>query len=442
MDDRWATPVPAGSGPCPIDPALATALRSHGRALGPATDGPAAAIGLDGAVLVLWGDDLRLDHDGEEWLGRLAASGRVHLARAAVADALAEEQATLRAVVDGTADGICVLDAAGVLRVWNPAMATLAGVAADAALDRPAHEVLGDGPWTVDGVHDVVRHGERVWRVSVAAVDEGALRVAVVHDVSAERRVARMKDDMLAVVSHELRTPLTPIKGSAQLLLRRWERLPDEQRERLLAQVVSSAEHLSRLVDDLLLVAQLSASSTSTPSVALVPTDLGTVVSDGVAAMRLGHPDHRIELVATAATSGLSDPLRVRQVLDNLVANACKFSPAGSAVRVALDVDGADAVLRVVDEGRGIPPEDIERVFERFERAEDPLVMTTSGAGLGLYIVRALVTALGGTIALRSTPGAGTTAIVRLPLLARPAGQREGSASSSLVSSSEASLSS
>lgn len=415
---RWATPVPAGSGPCTLDPALAAAVESRGPGFGPAVAGACAAVGLDTGVLVVWDGEARLDAGAREWVERLGRSGRVHLARAAAATALAEEQATLRAVFDGTADGICVLDVHGAVRVWNPAMATLAGVPTDEALGRPADQVLGAGPWATHGVHDVVRPGERVWRVATSAVAgaHGPLRVAVVHDVSAERRVARMKDDMLAVVSHELRTPLTPIKATAQLLLRRWDRMAPAKRELLLTQVLGSADHLNRLVDDLLLVAQLSASSTATPRVSLGSVDLAEVVAGGVAALRLGQPEHELVLDVPKPLPTRSDPLRLRQVLDNLVANACKFSPAGSTVTVSLVERDGSAVLEVTDRGRGIPTADLERVFERFERVEDPLVMTTSGAGLGLYIVRALVTALGGTIGLRSRVGEGTTATVTLPL--------------------------
>lgn len=416
----WATPVPVGSGPCPIDPTLSTALEARGPGLGPAVSGGCAAIGLDAGVLVIWDRDLRVDDDAREWFERLARSGRVHFARAAAASALAKEQATMRAVVDGTADGICVLDATGAVRVWNPAMANLAGVTAEDALGRPASLVLGEGPWRTDGIQDVMRAGDGVWRVAVSSVADrahGALQVAVVHDVSAERRVARMKDDMLAVVSHELRTPLTPIKGSAQLLLRRWERMAEAQRESLLGQVLSSADHLNRLVDDLLLVAQLSTAANPAPKIALTPIDLCVVVEEGADALQVGHPDHVISVDCPEQLTGLSDPLRLRQIVDNLVVNACKFSDPGTTVSVTLRRDGNEAVLAIQDQGRGIAAGDLERIFERFERVEDPLVMTTSGAGLGLYIVRALIHALGGTITLDSTLDVGTTATVRLPLL-------------------------
>lgn len=422
---RWVTPVPEGSGPCPVDPSPAQVVHSRSRGLGVAVDGPCDAVGLGDGVLVVWEGELPLAEDADRWLERLGRSAQGHLARATAAAALAAEQATLRAVVDGTADGICVVGTDGVVRLLNPAMAALADVDAAEAIGRPVAEVLGDGPWlhlddTQLRVSDVVRPGtQRVWRVSVAAVrdpiEEGELHVIAVHDVSRERRVARMKDDMLAVVSHELRTPLTPIKASAQLLRRRWERLSGEQRTALLEQVEQRADHLARLVEDILVVAQLSDSSAGGVVVRPVPTDLVRHLRETVEQAAVTFPEHEVTLDAPPELRVVTDPLRLRQVVDNLLENGCKYSPAGSPVRVTVRLEGDEVVLAVSDRGRGIAPEDRERVFERFERVEDPLVMETSGTGLGLYIVRATVTALGGTVALDSVLGEGTTVTVRLP---------------------------
>ena len=429
-EGSWVTPVPDGSGPCPLDAGLSVALPARGHALGIAMDGPCLAVGAGGGVLVAWAGELGLDSDAGEWLERLGRSGRASFDRAAAQALLTQERATLRAVVGGTADGILVSDPSGILRLWNPAMARLASADAADVLGRHVVEVLGEGPWTEPGVHDVVarRSGadagdERTWRVSVAPVtdeDGGELAVAVVHDISAERRVARMKDDMLAVVSHELRTPLTPIKASAQLLHRRWDRLTEPQRVHLLGQIEHRADHLARLVDDLLLVGQLSVrgDNDAGPRVTPVPVDLAALVRDDVAQLALGRTDHELVLHAPEQLATVTDPLRVRQVLDNLVDNACKFSPVGARIDVRLHAAGDSAVLSVADSGRGIPPEDLDRIFDRFERVEDPLHMTTSGAGLGLSIVKALCEALGGSVAVTSTLGAGSTFTVRLPILA------------------------
>lgn len=424
-EGTWVTPVPPETGPCPVDPELGIPLEARGRALGPAIDGNAVAVGLGGGVLVAWSGDLRLTAQAHDWLDRLGRSARFAFDRASARIALEQERATLRAVVDGTGDGILVLDADGIVRLCNPALGRLAGISADEAVGRRADEVLGEGPWALAGVHDVMRppaagSGEhRTWRVVVSVVrsDEGEqLHVAAVHDVSSERRVARMKDDMLSIVSHELRTPLTPIKASAQLLRRRADRMSEAQREQLLGQIEHRAEHLARLVDDLLLVGQLSASADARPRLVPALTDLTALLRTNVAELALVRPQHHIVLDAPEALPAVTDARRIRQIVDNLVDNACKFSPPGTEVQVSLRASDAWITLKVSDSGRGIPPEDLARVFERFERVEDPLHMTTSGAGLGLYIVRALCRALGGDITVDSVLGAGTTFTVRLPL--------------------------
>ena len=427
-DGAWATAVPAGSAACPVDARLAAPLTTRGAALGPAIEGTCMAVGVGGGVLVAWDGDLPLARDAEEWLERIGRSGRIGYERVEAAAALRRERATLRTVVLGTKDGIFVLDAADAVRLWNPAMADLSATTTEAADGRHVLDVLGPGPWGEEGVHDVVvgrgeEGAERVWRVAVAAMSDavhGMLRVAVVHDVSAERRAARMRDDMLSVVSHELRTPLTPIKAGTQLLRRRWDKLSPERREELLGQMEHRTDHLSRLVEDLLLVGQLSDGDGIAPTVRPMPGDLATVVASIVGAQKEARPDHEVTLSAPASLPAMVDTMRLRQVLDNLIDNACKFSAPGTRIDVTLTADGDVATLRIGDQGRGIPAADLERVFERFERVEDPLLMTTSGAGLGLFIVRALVRGFGGTTTISSVLGAGTTVTLRLPLLTLP----------------------
>lgn len=428
MDGQWRTTVPRDSGPCTVDLADRSVREappgdSFGLALG---DVPTLAVGFGLGALVVWhAKDMR-SADATPWLERLGRSAEVHVSRAEASAALEQERATLRAVVDGTADGIFVLDDDGAVALWNPAMRRLSGISSDAALAKPIRAVLGEGPWTADGVHDVPRAGDddadpHVWRVAVAKVrddrDSGLFGVAVVHDVTEERRVARMKDDMLAIVSHELRTPLTPIKASAQLLSRRGDQIDSAQRAKLLGEIERRADHLARLVEDLLLVAQLSSHTGSQPRVVPSSADLMDVVRQEIAHLVEHYPDHRIELCGPEQLVGTTDALRLRQVVANVVDNACKYSPPESTVTVTLSGDGEHANLAVADQGRGIPPEDRERVFERFERLEDPLHMTTSGAGLGLFIVRALVSALGGDVTLDGAAGKGTTVTVHLPLV-------------------------
>ena len=422
----WMTRVPLGSAECPVPEDADGMIWKDAAAFGLAVDDglPGCAIAFGHGVLVAWQGSLPPSDDAKPWLGRLAGSASVHFARVEAQAALEQERGTLRAVVDGTADGILVVDEAQRIAVWNPAMRRLSGV--DDPIGRSVVDVLGSGPWDRAGVHDVVRPARgdaveaRVWRLAVAApagdAITGRLRVAVVHDVTEERRVARMKDDMLAVVSHELRTPLTPIKASAQLLSRRGDRLDSAQRQRLLDQIEQRADHLARLIEDLILVAQLSSSAAARPRVVPATADLAAVIGEELRQARETHPDHTLTFDGPDTLVGTTDALRLRQVVGNLVDNACRYSPAGTEVAVVLREVGDEVRLDVRDEGRGIPPEERDRVFERFERVEDPLRMTTSGAGLGLFIVRALTRALGGEVAIVDGLATGTTVRLHLPL--------------------------
>ena len=124
------------------------------------------------------------------------------------------------------------------------------------------------------------------------------------------------------------------------------------------------------------------------------------------------------------------DPVRVVQIVSNLVSNALKYSPADSHVAVRLTVDAGQAHISVIDEGRGIPADQLERIFDKFHRVEDPMRMTTAGTGLGLFIAQQLAEAMGGSLSVSSTLGVGSTFTFSLPVPAEgpPEGQAEGPA--------------
>ncbi|QBI21273.1 PAS domain-containing protein [Egibacter rhizosphaerae] len=421
-DGRWRAGAPEGSGSCPVD-GEADPQRGTLADFGLLGEERALAVPFGPGVLVAWGEGAATADELLPWLERFARSARVHLDRAAASMALEQERATLEAVVGGTADGILVLDDDGIVRLWNDAMASLTGTTD--GRHQQVHDVLGPGPWQDPGVHDVIRPNTntddgRIWRVAIASVDDaglGRLSVAVVHDVTEERRVAQAKDDMLAIVSHELRTPLTPIKASAQLLSQRADRLDQHQRQRLLDQIENRADHLGRLVEDLILVAQLSSQGSDPPRVVPATADLVQVVRGEVDRAQESLPEHVVAYEGPESLLGTTDALRLQQVLANLLDNAGKFSPTGGTISVHVIERDEHVEIRVIDEGPGVPLEDRDRVFERFERLEDPLRMRTSGAGLGLFIVRALVRALGGEVTIDDGPTAGTAATVQLPLL-------------------------
>ena len=370
----------------------------------------------------------------------VALRGAAHLAR------LEEETSKLKAVVDQSSDGILVLDGAGTVQLWSPALQSLTGRPEASALGRPLGDLLTTT--TVQGipcdaflvgrveltpttpqvvVELTVRRDDgeqRVVRCAHAGVfDElGVLQrdVVIVHDVTRERQVERLKADFIATVSHELRTPVTPIKGYADLLRRRGHLMDDAKRAECLAVISDRAEHLSRLVEDLLLASRISASEgTTAAQVDMGSNDLGALVRRGCA--DFGDLGERIALALPDEPIPVGcDPVRVIQVLTNLVGNALKYSTAGTPVDVTLTVEGRRAVVTVTDRGRGIPADQLEKVFEKFHRVEDPMLMTTGGTGLGLYIARQLTAAMGGTLGCTSTLNLGSVFTFALGLAGEP----------------------
>jgi signal transduction histidine kinase len=241
-------------------------------------------------------------------------------------------------------------------------------------------------------------------------------RLVVLREITREREAERMKDGFFALVSHELRTPLTSILGYVELLLEDEELGPDARQ--FLGVVERNSRRLLRLVGDLLFVAQVEAGRLALDP---EPLDLHRLAAEAVEAARPRAEAQAVELACEIA-DGLpavpGDRDRLGQVLDNLIANALKFTPEGGRVTVGLRAAHGMAELTVRDTGAGIPPEEQDRLFDRFFRAESAVAQAVPGVGLGLTIVKAICEAHGGDIAVESTPGRGATFRARVPLRA------------------------
>lgn len=358
---------------------------------------------------------------------------------------LLAETSKLRAVVDLSGDGIAVLDAAGQVQLWSPAMARMTGIdpssAVGAALDsllavadldgmvaRPFERVsAGLSPLNTQTVTDLyltrADGDRRKMRFRHSAAFEGGKLVrdvVVLHDLTAQERVDRLKDDFIATVSHELRTPLTPIKGYVDILKRRGDALTPEKRRRALDVIADRADHLGRMVEDLLLASSITADGQ--PRHALDSDDADVVGLARKAVESFPEAHDRVTLVAPSVPAKVScDPSRVLQVLTNLLSNALKYSASTSMVSVRVETQGGRAYVHVDDQGQGIPHDQIERIFDKFHRVEDPMVMSTSGTGLGLYIARHLARNMGGDLTVRSSVGEGSRFTLALGLAAEQA---------------------
>ncbi|MET8452531.1 HAMP domain-containing sensor histidine kinase [Streptomyces sp. NPDC005209] len=232
----------------------------------------------------------------------------------------------------------------------------------------------------------------------------------------AEQRLRRFVAD----ASHELRTPLMSVRGYADLFQYAAANAPEE-RDRHLSRLRAEAARMGVLLDDLLLLARLDAAEVEAP-LRLEDVDLTELVREAADAFLAGHPGHTLTLDAGPVPLTVRlDPVRIRQVLDNLLTNAAVHTPPGTEVSLCVSVLADMASVRVGDSGPGIPAADRARVFDRFYRVDKARSRDRGGSGLGLSVARALVRAHGGTIRLGAEEGA-TVFTVTLPLNARDSG--------------------
>ncbi len=238
--------------------------------------------------------------------------------------------------------------------------------------------------------------------------------VLVFHDVTELRRLERLRQDFVANVSHELKTPLTAIKAFAETLLGGAINDP-EHNGKFVQRIEAQAHRLEQLIVDLLSLARVEAGQEQFD---IVPMDLSASVAGRVAAHTPLAEAKRINLVVQPAAEPvlvLADEEGLREIIDNLVDNAVKYTPEDGRVTIRWRREDSQVVLEVEDTGIGISPKDCERIFERFYRVDKARSRELGGTGLGLSIVKHLVQAFGGSVGVTSQLGKGSTFTVRLP---------------------------
>ena len=227
--------------------------------------------------------------------------------------------------------------------------------------------------------------------------------------------VQQAQTEFVSTVSHELRTPLTSIKGFADTILRAGDRQDLAQQRRYIDIIKQQADRLTRLVEDLLAVSRLESKKLQLTVRAI---DLREAIQRVTHILSEKARNHKInEVIPPGLPLVWADADRLEQILTNLIDNAIKYSPAETTVTVvARDVPGTPEMVEfsVADQGGGIPQEHLPEIFSKFSRLDNPLTRQTEGTGLGLYITRSLVVALGGQIKVTSVPGC-TTFTVQLP---------------------------
>lgn len=261
--------------------------------------------------------------------------------------------------------------------------------------------------------------GERVFQGRTSQITgHGALPAGVViimHEVTLERKVERAKSEFVSTAAHELQTPLTAILGFSELLLDQKD-LPEETKEEALSFIYQKAEALSRIVDDLLDLSRIEAGRPL--DIHQEPCEVGPLLEHALHPYRERLKDtHRLELqLPDAGVEILADQRKFQQVMENLLSNAFKYSPGGGLVRVAGRLLGGIFEVEVADQGVGMSPDQVERVFDKFYRG-DATDTSIGGTGLGMSIVKHIVEGHGGRIAVESKRGAGTTVSFTMPLV-------------------------
>jgi PAS domain S-box-containing protein len=353
---------------------------------------------------------------------------------------LRESEAHLLAIINSADEGVIVLDRAGRVTLANPSAEAMLGYSQEELRAGSLHELThhtraGGAPYPATecpiapGAHTPGEHrrvdDEVFWRkdgtsfpvsyacTAITGDGEGGV-VLTFSDITQRREIDRMKNEFVSVVGHELRTPLTAIRGSLGLIAGGvFGELPGESR-RMLEIAISNTDRLVRLINDILDIERIEAGKIA----------MAREMCDAARIMRQAE-----ELMAPAASSaGVSlqvapesariwaDPDRVLQALTNLIGNAVKFSPEGGTV--AVDARGSDGelLISVRDEGRGIPADQLERIFDRFAQVDASDSREKGGTGLGLAISRTIVHRHGGRIWAESRPGEGATFTIALPL--------------------------
>lgn len=226
--------------------------------------------------------------------------------------------------------------------------------------------------------------------------------------------LSKLKTNLLSTVSHELRTSLATIKGYSTMLLDYGRKLRCDEKREYLGAIDRATDRLTELVDHLLDMSRLDAGLLKLET---EPTNISRLIMETVAEAELRAPKHKMVLNVRKRLPRVNiDAKRVRQVLDNLIDNAIKYSENGTKVVVQAETEALELVIRVIDQGRGIPAADIDRVFNRMYRIERRLAQDPGGMGLGLSLCKGLVEAHDGRIWAESEEGKGSTFSFTLPL--------------------------
>ena len=342
----------------------------------------------------------------------------------------------LASIVESSEDAIIGKSLDGIIQTWNHGAEKLYGYAASEVLGQSVLLLVPvERHKEVEDFLHRIKQGERIEPHETVRIAKGGGRLDVAvtisplknadgeivgastvgRDITERREIERMKSEIVSVVSHELRTPLTSIRGALGLLAGGLLRSQPEKGERMLEIAVSNTDRLVRLINDILDLERLESGKMNMEKRTCNAADLMTQAADSVR-------DLAEKAGVTLSVSPYSarlwvDPDRIIQALINLLSNAIKFSPRGKTVWLSATPQADQILFQVKDQGRGIPQEKRESIFERFQQVDASDRREKGGTGLGLPITRSIVQQHGGRIWVESTLGQGTTFSFTLPSL-------------------------
>jgi PAS domain S-box-containing protein len=416
---------------------------------------------LLGLILIFRSQSVRFSTDERQILSNFADYAAIAVHNARLYETAVTERRRLDALLESSADGIMVLKSDLTIERINRALVTLTGWPAEEAVGKPYDEIIVWAKHDSNGRRVTAVKSERTLSQAVEEgwpfnesrplYVEGELRrrngsvvsvgityapllprtgkflpggrapqsyghiIATVRDITRFREADTLKNIFISVVSHELKTPVSIIKGYAETLLRPEARRNPALVEEMLTAITDEADRLTRLMDDLLDASQLQAGGI--PFNEAEDVDLKAIARHVMDRYTHQTSQHQLTMEFPDDFPTIKgDPQRLEQALDNLISNAIKYSPNGGKVTLQADVKPAEIVIKVSDEGIGIPMDEQERIFERFYRVESPETRAVPGTGLGLYLTRAIIQAHGGRCWVESTPNEGSAFYMVLPL--------------------------
>ena len=352
------------------------------------------------------------------------------------------EKGKLTAMISSLADGVFMVNTHKQMQTINPTAKTILGIKKDDVSMLDIAQVIGnqfDLSTAIDEIlssektlpagrqalapNELFMNGKNIQlfitpvRDSTQATLLGAS--VLLHDITLEKNLEQMKDDFTNMMVHELRAPLTAIRGASSLMEKSDEKLSSEEKKKLLDISIDQSTKLLTIVGSILDAAKLEAGKFVLQK---APSDIKKEVEKSMALFSTAAVTKQISLTLSAQDNLPSvsvDPLRFDEVINNLLSNALKYTPQNGKILVSIIPTASAMVVAVSDSGIGIPPEKQAQLFSKFYQVKhdaQDLNYITKGTGLGLYIVKGIVEAHGGTVTVKSTPGQGATFSFTLPL--------------------------